>query len=335
MLVVMKSCAAISRFRSPEAASRAICASWGVRTFTGVERFRTCSPVAASSLRARDGERGRADRLEELERLVQRLASLFATPRPPQPLAVQQLRSRRVRRDRDCATARRAPTGSARRPRRQSQQAHARRARRPRAHGVDDAVARADRLSSACSAIAFSPASDGRLDEVGEGERTEDDAVVVSRRVAPPERGVVLAGAELEHGERRVGVVDADALSAVVRRARITRRARIASPPRCPATRPEHHVRGAGDPSSTRVPVSDTTSSISARWRRPIRSVPEAPRASFGSSARAAARISAPVRRASCTHASASSSHARSSRTSAAARRVSKNTTWTLRPASA
>ena len=60
-------------------------------------------------------------------------------------------------------------------------------------------------------------ASGGGLDEVGERERAEDDAVVVVDMSRRPKRSVVPAGAELEHGERGVGVVDADALSALVR----------------------------------------------------------------------------------------------------------------------
>ena len=59
-------------------------------------------------------------------------------------------------------------------------------------------------------------ASGGRLDEVGERERAEDDAVVVVDMSRRPKCGVVPTGAELEHGERGVGVVDADALSALV-----------------------------------------------------------------------------------------------------------------------
>ena len=58
VLVVMKSWAAISWFRSPAAASRAIWASCGVRAVVeGADRFRTCSPVAASSAAARDAKR--------------------------------------------------------------------------------------------------------------------------------------------------------------------------------------------------------------------------------------------------------------------------------------
>ena len=58
--------------------------------------------------------------------------------------------------------------------------------------------------------------SGGGLDDVGQRERGDADAVVVEQASCGAQRGVVATGADLEDGERRIGVVDADALSALV-----------------------------------------------------------------------------------------------------------------------
>jgi hypothetical protein len=46
--------------------------------------------------------------------------------------------------------------------------------------------------------------------------RGDADAVVVEHASCGAQGGVVATGADLENGERRVGVVDADALSALM-----------------------------------------------------------------------------------------------------------------------
>ena len=116
------------------------------------------------------------------------------------------------------------------------------------------------------------------------------------------QRGVVPTGAELENGERGVGMVDADAL----RRARARPASCAERPVRVASSFPCHASRstcaGAGAPSSPREPVSETTSSISARCdaadpRRPWRTSSQLRKLSASGSA-----ASAPVARASCTH---------------------------------
>ena len=59
-------------------------------------------------------------------------------------------------------------------------------------------------------------ASGGGLDDVGQRERGDADAVVVEHASCRPQGGVVATSAELEDGERRVAVVDGDPLSALV-----------------------------------------------------------------------------------------------------------------------
>ena len=60
-------------------------------------------------------------------------------------------------------------------------------------------------------------ASGSGLDEIGQHEWGDADAVMVEDASRRAEGGVIPARAELEHGEREVGVVDADALAALVR----------------------------------------------------------------------------------------------------------------------
>ena len=111
------------------------------------------------------------------------------------------------------------------------------------------------------------------------------------------QRGVVPTSAELENGERGVGLVDADALRRARARPASCAAHRSSWRPRRPATRRAARAREPVTPSSPREPVSETTSSISARCdaadpRRPWRTSSQLRKLSASGSA-----ASAPVAR--------------------------------------
>ena len=168
---------------------------------------------------------------------MQRLAGLLATPCPSQPLAVQQLRPCRVGRDRG--------------PRQLVERrpelfvglvAGRQRAPAPERAGPEPTVSPTPRLVPTAARVPVRRCRSRRT-----GRRTRRDRRARAcrarccrgrrQRRAAAERGVVPTGAELEHGERRVGVVDGDALSALVGVLHHAPRAGPRRRPRLPATR--------------------------------------------------------------------------------------------------
>ena len=169
--------------------------------------------MAASSVRAREREAGGADGLEPLERLVEGFASVATAPFPPEPFAVEELRPRHLG---DHGAARELLEGGAEVVLRlgvvggdgtSAQQD----ASCPRGVRCRHPLGQLRRRMSGERGLA---AAHGGLGEIG--ERGDPGAVVVADALRGPERGFVVAGAELEDGQCGVGVIDGDPLPTLV-----------------------------------------------------------------------------------------------------------------------
>ena len=166
MLGLMNSCAAISWLVAPSAASRAIWASWGVRSSrVSTVRLRACSPVACSSTRGALGERLHADSREHLVGGAQLLARVEPPALAAQPFAVERVGAGELHADAGAARAARSPRDrGARRPRpRSAALASGPRSPAPsRCHWRVSSPTAAERVGGALGLAA----ADGRLDQL-------------------------------------------------------------------------------------------------------------------------------------------------------------------------